>query len=308
MAPAIHVLYEDDDRSAVLFDALAARDLPVVRWHMAEGMLDPEATPPEGVFYNRMSASSHRRGHRFAPELTEQTLAWLGRHGRRVINDVRAVRLEIDKLAQLRALAAAGIRVPRTVAGTGRAATLAAARRLDRWPAMLKPNRGGSGAGVVAVESPEHLAAVLDDPATEAPLDGLWLVQDYVQSADRTITRCEFVGGAFLYALRVDTSEGFELCPADACEIETGRPRFEIVEGFGDPLVARCERFLAENGIEVAGIEFVRDADGLAHVYDVNTNTNYNSAAEAKAGLSGMDRLAEFLGRELDRAAGRAAA
>ena len=26
------------------------------------------AVPPEGVFYNRMSASSHTRGHRHAPE------------------------------------------------------------------------------------------------------------------------------------------------------------------------------------------------------------------------------------------------
>ena len=29
--------------------------------------------------------------------------------------------------------------------------------------------------------------------------------------------------GKFLYAVRVDTSEGFQLCPADACQTEIGR-------------------------------------------------------------------------------------
>ena len=33
------------------------------------------------------------------------------------------------------------------------------------------------------------------------------------------ITRAEFVGGRFLYAVEVDTSSGFELCPADACTV-----------------------------------------------------------------------------------------
>ncbi|MCA8932806.1 MAG: hypothetical protein KDA49_10095, partial [Rhodospirillaceae bacterium] len=57
-------------------------------------------------------------------------------------------------------------------------------------------------------------------------------------------------------------------------------------------------------GIEVAGIEFVTDADGVAHTYDVNTNTNYNGEAEQRAGIAGTDRagmraLARFLGEEL---------
>ena len=69
-----------------------------------------------------------------------------------------------------------------------------------------------------------------------------------------------------------------------------------------DPaLKASYERFLAANGIEVAGIEFIVDADGAAYTYDVNTNTNYNPDAEARAGRSGMRALARFLGDELAR-------
>lgn len=299
---AIHVLYEDDARAEAVFAALERRGLPHARWHLGGGLVDPAEVPPEGVFYSRLSASSHIRDHRFAPELALQLLSWLEAHGRRVVNGNRAARLEVDKLAQLRALEAAGVRTPRTIGAVGREATLEAGRRLGLSPFILKPNRGGSGAGVILVEDLDHLASVLDDPATPAPLDGTWLVQQYVRPAEPAITRCEFIGGEFYYALRVDTSQGFELCPADACELPDARPRFEVIEGFEQPVTDRYREFLARNGIEVAGIEFLRDAEGNVFTYDVNTNTNYNSEAEGRAGVSGMDQLAAFLGRELDRA------
>ena len=53
------------------------------------------------------------------------------------------------------------------------------------------------------------------------------------------------------------------------------------MEGFADPIVERYQRFLAANGIGIAGIEFIADAQGRQYTYDVNTNTNYNGAAEA---------------------------
>ena len=59
---------------------------------------------------------------------------------------------------------------------------------------------------------------------------------------------------------------------------------------------------LANNGINVAGIEFIQDEDGTLYTYDINTNTNYNSDAEAEAGQYGMLELAKFLGRELEAA------
>ncbi|GAG25165.1 unnamed protein product, partial [marine sediment metagenome] len=153
--------------------------------------------------------------------------------------------------------------------------------------------------GVQLIESIDQLAAILDDPVSEQPLDGTWLVQQYIQADEPAIMRCEFIGGEFYYAVRVNTSLGFELCPADACDLPNGRERFEIVEGFDDPVLARYRAMIAANGIEVTGIEFIRDARGQVFTYDVNTNTNYNSAAEARAGVSGMGRLADFLGREL---------
>ena len=105
---------------------------------------------------------------------------------------------------------------------------------------------------------------------------------------------------------------GFLLCAAglsalaDACQVgdafcpagETApvAPRFQIVKDFQHPLIDRYRRFTADNGIGIAGIEFIVDANGEAFTYDVNTNTNYNGAAEAEAGLCGMRAIARFLG------------
>jgi glutathione synthase/RimK-type ligase-like ATP-grasp enzyme len=233
-----------------------------------------------------------------------------------VVNGTRALALEVDKLGQYAALGRAGLRTPRTVAAVGREQVLEAARAFGPGPWILKPNRGGKGLGVRLFHALDEIAAFLDGAGAgeEAPIDGVWLIQDYIRPQAPFITRCEFVGGRFLYAVRVDTSEGFELCPADACNIEdafcpagetqaapAAVNKFEIVPDFNNPIVAGYERFLAANGIEIAGIEFIEDESGELYTYDVNTNTNYNAQAEAAAGLplTGMQAVAAFLGEEL---------
>jgi hypothetical protein len=304
----IYVLHENDVWTEPLAAALDALGVAWESWFLDEGRVDLSAPPPDGIFYNRMSASSHTRGHRYAAELTQAVLNWLEAHGRRVVNSSRGLYLEVSKVAQYAALDRAGIRTPHTIAGVGRDAILRAAGELGTVPFIAKPNRGGKGAGVQLFNSVDSLAAMLDDPANEQPIDGIWLVQDYIRPTRPVITRCEFIGGKFLYAVEVDASQGFELCPADACEIgdaycPTGAPvdKFRILEDFDDPILKRYAAFLAQNRIEVAGIEFVRDADGTPYTYDVNTNTNYNAAAETRDGRHGMTKLARFLGRELEK-------
>ena len=62
-----------------------------------------------------MSASSHTRGHRFAPEFTAIVLNWLEFHNRRIINNSRALSLELSKSLQYKELAKEKIQVPKTV-------------------------------------------------------------------------------------------------------------------------------------------------------------------------------------------------
>ncbi|MFT8242958.1 ATP-grasp domain-containing protein [Roseomonas sp. BN140053] len=311
----IHVIHENPAWLPPLAEAFDRRGLPWTAWDLSSGTFDLAGPPPEGVFYNRMSASSHTRGHRYAAELTAGVLAWLTLHGRRVVNGPRALDLEISKARQYAALEAAGVAVPRTVLvlGEHEAVVDAARRSFGGGPVILKPNRGGKGLGVRLFSGAEALEAHLQSlPADEHPADGLWLLQEHIRAERPVITRAEFVGGRFLYAVEVDTSSGFELCPADVCAVEDAfcpaeapAPRFRVLEAGIEPeLRERLEGFLAANGTEVAGIEFIRGTDGRLLTYDVNTNTNYNPEAEEKAGLAGTDRsgpgaIAAFLGAEL---------
>jgi len=304
--PSIYVIHENDAWVEPLRAAFEELDLPYAEWFVADGTLDFGSVPPEGVFYNRMSASSHTRGHRYAAELTGGILAWLEAHGRRVINNGLALSLEISKMAQYAELSRRGIRVPHTIAAVGREALLAAAHRMPgRF--ITKHNRAGKGLGVRLFDSVEALQRYVDGGAFEDSVDGVTLLQQYIEAPAPYITRVEFVGGKFLYAVRVDTSQGFELCPADVCQVgdafcpagaSAAAPQFRILNGFSHPLIERYQRFLAANGIGIAGIEFIADGEGEIYTYDVNTNTNYNAAAEAAAGVYGMRAIASYLERE----------
>src|SRR5699024_8785264 len=107
-------------------------------------------------------------------------------------------------------------------------------------PFITKHNRAGKGLGVHLFQSVEELRSYIEGESFEQPIDGVTLIQEYIESPDASITRCEFIGGTFFYAVRVDTSGGFELCPADECTVGEGSdgdedltpPPFEIVEGF----------------------------------------------------------------------------
>lgn len=309
----IHVLHENPAWLPPLAHAFDQRGLPWAEWFLHEATFDLSAPPPEGVFYNRMSASSHTRDHRFSAELTACVLAWLTRWGRRVVNGPGALDLEISKVRQYATLEQHGIATPRSVLVAGRGLIVATAERhFPGQPVILKPNRGGKGLGVRLFQNLGSLTAYIDSADYEAPVDGVHLLQEYVRAPAPFITRAEFVGGRFLYAVRVDTSDGFELCPADACAVgdancpvgQAPRHKFEIVAGIPDGLRTKLERFLAAAGIDVAGIEFITDTTGRLLVYDVNTNTNYNPEAEDRDGRTGTARsgpgaIAAYLGSEL---------
>jgi hypothetical protein len=310
MMSKIFIIHENDDWTRHLIKRLDELNLPFESWHLDKGIVDLTTEPPEGVFYNRMSASSHTRGHRYAPELTSGILAWLEFHGRTVFNGSRALSLELSKINQYTSLERSGIKTPKTIGAVGRDQILLAAEKLGTTPFITKHNRAGKGLGVQLFQTVDALRDYLDSPAFEDSVDGITLIQEYIQSPESFITRVEFIGGKYVYAVRVDTSEGFQLCPADSCQIgdlfcpvgeesET-KPKFEIIDDVDPSLIERYEAFLQANKIDVAGIEFIRDQNNRIYTYDVNTNTNYNSEAEEKAGKYGMLELAKLLGKALE--------
>lgn len=313
----IFVIHENNAWVEPLRQAFDDLGLAYEEWFLDAGVLDFSKAPPQGLFYNRMSASSHTRGHRYGPEYAAAVLAWLESYDRPVVNDSRALRLEVSKIAQYAALRRYGIRTPRTLAAIGADNIVQAARQMT-GPFITKHNRAGKGLGVHLFHAVADLEAYVHSDAFEPSIDGITLIQEYIQAPEACITRAEFIGGEFLYAVRVDTSQGFELCPADVCQIgdlacpvggETSpaAPRFEVIRGYDNPLREPYQRFLADNGIGIAGIESILDAQGRIYTYDVNTNTNYNSDAEARAGQYGMRAIARYLGRRSGQLLGEAA-
>jgi hypothetical protein len=300
------VIHENPDWYAPIGAAFDELMIPHEQWLLGDGMIDLDSEPPDGVFWSRMSASSHTRGHPHAKDQTRGVLSWLECHGRRVVNGRRVLELEMSKVDQHTALRAAGFDVPRTVAVAGTSELTAAASKLD-VPFISKHNQGGKGLGVRLFASHDEFDAYLASADYEAPVDGITLLQEYLRAATPQITRVEMVGGEFIYAINADTSVGgFELCPADACalgEEPASQPMpglFTLRDSFGHPIIGRYADFMRRHGIEIAGFEFIETVDGRLVTYDINTNTNYNSAIEAIAPRSAQRAVAAFLGGLLD--------
>jgi hypothetical protein len=303
----LYVLHENPDWYVPLAAAFDRAGLPHEQWLLGDTVLDLDTVPPPGVFWSRMSASSHTRGHPFAKDQTRGVLAWLESHGRRVVNGRRVLDLEMSKVEQLAALQAAGFDVPRTVAVAGATELAAAARRLP-VPFVSKHNQGGKGLGVRSFATYADYDAYLTGPDYEPPVDGVTLLQEYLVAARPEITRVEIVGGTFVYAITADTGRGgFQLCPADACAVPSAsRPAdaddgpepslFALRDGFEHSVVDSYLDFAARHGIEVAGFEFIETVDGRLVTYDINTTTNYNAEIEAVAPRPALAALTEFFG------------
>jgi len=294
----VHVLHENPEWMPPFAAAFAAEGVDWDETLVTGGSLDLTAEPPPGLWWSRMSASAHTRGHTAAAEHARALLDLLEAYGRRVVNGRAVLDLELSKVRQLALLRAAGVAVPRTIAVVGdRPDDLLAAAAAIGPPVVVKPNRGGKGLGVTRFDSVDELAAALS--ALDQPVDGVLLVQEYVEPSRPRITRAEIVGGELVYAITADTERGgFQLCPADACAVDgTPASLFALrTEPLPAGLADAYESFARWHGLEVAGFEFIETADGRAVTYDVNTNTNYNPDVEAVAPRSAARAVARYLG------------
>jgi len=312
MKNKIYIIHENDEWIEPLSKELQEINAPFEEWHLGKRNIDHLDKPPQGVFYNRMSASSHTRGHRYAPEYTAVVLNWLEKNKRRVINNSRALSLEISKSLQYKELASFGIKTPRTIYCSNKESILKSANVFTK-PFITKHNRGGKGLGVKLFNNKKELDSYVSSRNFEPSIDGITLLQDYIDANPKVIKRVEFVNSKFLYTVEVDASEGFELCPAcpeDQNDIPqqqiagefcpTTGNKFKILKNYKkNALIKNYEKFIALNGIEITGIEYIVDKNGTIYTYDINTNTNYNSQAEKNSEIKGMKSIARFLKEEL---------
>jgi hypothetical protein len=295
----VGVLYEHPEWFRPLFAELDRRGVPHEPIHAESLAFDPDAREsPYSLVVNRMSPSAWTRGHAAAIFHSLDYLAWLDAIGANVLNGYGAYRLELSKAAQCRLLASLGLRHPHTRVVNSQAAALAAAADL-RFPVLVKPNVGGSGAGIASFATIEELAAA----ELDSGLDGTLLVQEQLAAEGDAIVRVEILDGELLYAIRLLLAPGsFNLCPADYCELpgtaDGVSGRGLPIEGYEPPraIVEDVKRIVAAAGIDVGGVEYLIDArDGEPYFYDVNTLSNFVANAPEVVGFDPFVRLVDLI-------------
>ena len=297
----IGILYEHPLWFEPLFAELERRGAEYRRLSAGELVFDPgERREPFSLVVNRMSPSAWTRGNAHAIFHTLHYLAYLDEIGANVVNGHAAFQVEISKARQLALFARLGLRYPAARAVNDPAQAPAAAASL-RFPVLVKPNVGGSGAGITSFETPAELARAVD--GLDLGLDGTALVQEHLPAADDAVVRIEILGGELLYAIRLRLLPGsFNLCPADYCELpgiaDGVSGRGLPIERFDPPsdVVADAKRIVTAAGMELGGVEYLVDArDGQPYFYDVNALSNFVANAPDVIGFDPFVDLVDFL-------------
>ncbi len=315
MPKPIAIYYEQPNWFKPLFAELDRRGSEYVKLDAIAHAYAIEEHPERrfALVVNRMSPSAWNREHGDAIFYTLGFLDQLERRGVRVINGLKAFRTELSKASQLSLLDELGLPYPKARV-IHRASQAAAATTGLRWPVVVKPNIGGSGAGVKRFDTLEALEAAATAGELAFGLDSTALVQEFIPARDSHIVRCEVLNGKFLYAIKVHiTGETFDLCPADICKTTSGvdlnraacpvdAPKTGIsVEGYEPPqeVIADVERIMRESGIELGGIEYITDdRDGQRLYYDINALSNFVADGPRVVGFDPFARLVDWLEAE----------
>ncbi len=314
MATDLCVLYEHPEWQKPLFAALERRGVPFTAFDLKAATFDVDLAPSAELYFNQASPSAYVRGNTRAVPFALSFMRALEIAGARVLNGSRAFSLELSKSAQGALLKKLGIAHPRSLAFND---VSAVARAWNLFPALLKPEQGGSGARMFLLESQAELEKTLElTPGLWEP-DHLLLMQEHFEvEPSRGIVRMEFLGGELLYAMRVVSHGAFNLCPSElcnpsdggdaACHIPEQRPakpvEFFPFQEVPAAAVEEGRAIVAAGGLDVAGIEYLEAKDGRRVYYDINANSNLRPAIAQAFGFDPFDRVVDYLVGELARA------
>jgi len=307
----IAIFYEQQSWFVPLFNQLDARGANWLRVDARNHRYDPSAPAEYSLLFNRMSPSAWQRGNGHAIFYTVDYLKHLEEKGVRVVNGSRAFAHEISKAVQLTNLDSLGLDYPKARVVNQLSQVMEAAESIG-YPLVVKPNIGGSGAGIERFDSPDQLKKAVEENRLSFGMDQTALVQECFTPRDGIITRVEVLGGKYLYAIKIRTAgKTYNLCPGDICQSTAGeelerRPGCPVdavknglaVEAYEPPreVISAVERIMHLAGVEVGGVEYVIDdaTDRLLY-YDVNALSNFFADPERIIGFNPYARLAEFL-------------
>ena len=238
----------------------------------------------------------------------------LERRGARVLNGADVFALELSKSAQATLLHRSAS-TPRARSCSTTSPRCDRSRATIRWPALLKPDQGGSGARIQVVESLAQVEAIFAARSRLWLPDNLFLLQEYLpHDPDQGIVRLEFLGGELLYAMRVKTHGRFNLCPSPVCNPEDGDgaarsrhrggappvefyPYPEVPARRGGDGARRIVR--ARRASTSAASSTWRPPTAAGCFYDINANSNLRPSVAAAFGFDPFERVVDFLEHQL---------
>ena len=306
------ILHEHPEWQKPLFAALERRGIAYAPFDVKRAAFSNIDPPRAGLYFNQASPSAYVRGNTRAVPLALAYMRTLERQGARVLNGADVFALELSKSAQATLLRTLGIDTPRSITFNDVAALRAYSNQI-RWPAILKPDQGGSGARIHVVDSLAQLESIFaGDPSIWQP-DNLFLLQEYLpHDPEQGIVRLEFVGGELLYAMRVITHGRFNLCPSPVCNPDDGEGVCEVpletatvpVEFYPYAEVPReavetAKAIVRAARLDVGGIEYLETPDGRRVFYDINANSNLRPSVAAAFGFDPFDRVVDYLENQI---------
>lgn len=309
-SPDLIVLHEHPEWQKPLFAVLERRGIAFEPFDVTKAAFSNAEPPRARLYFNQASPSAYVRGNTRAVPLALAYMRSLERCGARVLNGADVFALELSKSVQATLLHTLEIDTPHSITFNEPAALRPYADRI-RWPALLKPDQGGSGARIQVVDSLEQVEEIFrSDPSIWLP-DNLFLLQEYLpHDPEQGIVRLEFLGGELLYAMRVKTHGRFNLCPSPVCNPDEGEGACELpahetvaappVEFYAYHDVPReavetATRIVRAAKLDVGGIEYLETPDGRRVFYDINANSNLRPSVAAEFGFDPFERVADFL-------------
>ena len=212
----VAIIYEHPEWHSPLFEALEQRGTSFTTIDLKKGAFQGNQIPPAGVYYNMVSPSAYVRNNQQAIPLANALCRSLEYEGIHVLNGSRSMALELSKSSQIALLRSIGVDHPASFVFND-VESLKEYESSLKFPMMLKPEQGGSGARMYKINSLEEVEILLSQKPDLWLPDHLLLLQEFFEY-EKTfgIVRLEFVGGEFLYAMRVVTNGAFNLCQTAA--------------------------------------------------------------------------------------------
>ncbi len=303
----VGIIYEHPDWHQPLFEAFESKNISYVKIDLKKGAFSYEDIPNASVYYNMVSPSAYVRGNQGAIPFAYALCRNLEYRGATVLNGSQSMALEFSKSAQTALLSSMKIDHPKSITFNN-VESLSQYSSALKFPMVMKPEQGGSGARMYIINSLNEFSQLLkDNPELWLP-DNLLLLQEYLSYNEANgIVRLEFIDGELLYAMRVVTHGVFNLCPsvvcnpegdeAGACEIilpDKKKPEFYPYKDVPADAVAIGKKIMKASGHAIGSVEYLETNDVRRVFYDINANSNLRESIAKEFGKEPFTEVVNF--------------